>query len=247
MMLDKQIEALERQRDKLRAEDHKLERIAQENEWKRENADAIKFCKKIAGKPFTFGPNVIKHHYWKPFDDEDAIEYDYVSVYYPLYIDYVDKYHVHMCCRHLDSDDHTARLTNTKSLDLPVSYLDGTYKPSENESYYGAIHILTDAELKIAFDFWMQKATEMFANDFTTKSNRPWECSFDPERLDRYRRAFNKPKESNDTDKTEEETEEEKFNKEREAILSARKAYYKLVDNSEYGSILRAETDRTER
>ena len=153
MRINKQIEALERQRDKLFDEDSKLERDAKEKAWKDQNAEAISFCKKLVGKAFTFGPKVIKHH--NPFGGPTG--YDYVNVYFPLCIDYVDKYNVHLYCRQMVNDEHAVSLTGRHSMTLRVSYLDGTYKPSEHEIYHGAVHILTDGELKIAFEFWLKK------------------------------------------------------------------------------------------
>ena len=231
MRINRQIEALERQRGKLFDEDSKLEREAKEKAWKDENEDAISFCKKLVGKAFTFGPKVIKHH--NPFDEPPG--YDYVNVYFPLCIDYVDKYNVHLYCRQMVNDDHAARLTDRHSMTLRVSYLDGTYKPSEHEIYSGAAHILTDDELKIAFDFWLKKANDLFANEFTKNTKKPWECSFNP---DKYL-MFNTKKE----EKKAKDAEEEKFLKERDAILSARKVYYRLLNDSEYGGILRAENE----
>ena len=233
MRINKQIEALERQRDKLFDEDSKLERDAKEKAWKDQNAEAISFCKKLVGKAFTFGPKVIKHH--NPFGGSTG--YDYVNVYFPLCIDYVDKYNVHLYCRQMVNDEHAVSLTDRHSMALRVSYLDGTYKPSEHEIYHGAVHILTDDELKIAFEFWLKKANDLFANEFTKNTKKPWECSFNP---DKYR-MFNTKKE----EKEAKDAEEEKFLKEREAILSARKVYYRLLNDSEYGSILRAENEHT--
>ena len=231
--INKRIDALERQRDKLYAEDAKLEDEAKEKAWRDENADAMSFCKNIVGKPFTFGPKVIKHR--NPFGEPPG--YDYVCVYFPLCIDFVDKYHVHMYCRLLDSDEHDVRLTDRHSMTLRTSYLDGTYKPTEHEIYSGAVHLLTDGELKIAFDFWMNKAKQLFADEFTKKTKRGWECSFKPDKCNCWGPTRKKVEEAKDA-------EEKKFLAEREAILSARKAYYQLLENSEYGSILRAETER---
>lgn len=126
-------------------------------------------------------------------------------------------------------------MTDRHSMTLRVSYLDGTYKPSEHEIYNGAVHILTDDELKIAFDFWLKKANDLFANEFTKNTKKPWECSFDP---DKYL-MFNTKKE----EKKAKDAEEEKFRKERVAILSARNMYYRLLHDSEYGGILRAENE----
>ena len=231
MRINKQIEALERRRSKLFDEDSKLEHEAKEKAWKDENAEGISFCQKLVGKAFTFGPKVIKHH--NPFGEPPG--YDYVNVYFPLCIDYEDKYNVHLYCRQMVNDDHAARLTDRHSMTLRVSYLDGTYKPTEHEIYSGAVHILTDDELKIAFDFWLKKANDLFANEFTKNTKKPWECSFNP---DKYLMFSTKKLEKEAKD-----AEEERFLKERAAILSARKVYYRLLNDSEYGSILRAENE----
>lgn len=242
MSINRQIEKLERERDKLFEEDSKEEYAAKEAAWKRENASAIEFCKKLVGKPFTFGNDIIKHEYWKPFDDIEAIEYDYVCVYFPLFIQYVDKYKVYISCRRLDVDNHQAILTERHYMTLRASYLDGTYKPSDHETYKGAVHILTDAELKVAFEFWVKRASEIYASEFTKKTNRPWECKF---KLDECSRIFNGfvPC-SKKTAKEAESAEDEKFRKDREAVLSARKTYISLAEKSEFAGILRAMTDR---
>jgi hypothetical protein len=238
--LDEQIEALECQRNKLRQEDYELEQKARKDAWEKENADGIKFCQKLAGKAFTFGKDIIKHYYWKPF--EKAFEYDYVSVYFPLNIDYYDKYRVYLACRHFYTDEHRATLTNQHHMVLKVSYLDGTYQPTEHERYDGAVHLLTDAELKLAFDFWMKKANTVFADEFTRPTNKPWECSFDP---DRFKRRFKGIDYSDGEAVAKAELDEdEQFSKDLERVLVAREAYYKTIEQSNYSEILQAITER---
>ena len=238
--LDAQIKALERQRDKLYEEDSQLEQKARIDAWKKANAVGIKFCKKLAGKAFTFGKDIIKHYYWKPFDK--ATEYDYVSVYFPLNIDYYDEYRVYLACRHFYTDEHRAILTNQHHMVLKVSYLDGTYKPTEHETYEGAVHLLTDAEIKLAFDFWLKKANTVFADEFTQPTNKPWKCSFDPDRFNgRLKGVDYRDKEA--VAKVD-LSEEEQFRQDRERVLAAREAYYKAIEQSNYSEILRAITER---
>jgi len=240
LKINAQIEALERQRDTLFEEDSKLEQKAREDAWKKENDDCIKFWQTLAGKAFTFGEDIIKHYYWKPFDK--ATEYDYVSVYFPLNIAYYDKYRVSLLCRHLYTGEHKAMLMNQNHMVLKVSYLDGTYKPSEHEIYEGAVHLLTDDELQLAFDFWRKKAKQFFDDEFTRPTNKPWDCSFDP---DRFNRRFAGIDSSDGEAVTKAELDEdEKFRRDREMVLSAREYYYRAIKQSTYGEILQGISER---
>lgn len=240
--LSTQIEALKNQRDKLIKEEFELEQKAREDAWKKENADGMKFCQKLVGKAFTFGKDIIKHYYWKPFDK--AFEYDYVNVYFPLNIDYYDEYRVYLACRNFYTDEHRATLTNQRHMVLKVSYLDGTYTPTEHETYDGAVHLLTDDELKLAFDFWLKKANQVFDDEFSRPTNKPWKCSFDPDRSNRRFKGID----HNDGEAVAkaELDEDEQFSKDLERVLAAREAYYRAINQSTYGEILQSITERRE-
>jgi hypothetical protein len=88
----------------------------------------------------------------------------------------------------------------------------------------------------------MKKAKTVFADEFTRPTNKPWECSFDP---DRFKRRFKGIDYSDGEAVAKAELDEdEQFSKDLERVLVAREAYYKTIEQSNYSEILQAITER---
>lgn len=177
-MSNSEIDKIEEQIKKLNSkklaiiEEERKQKIKDENEkvYKTQQ-ETIKSLEQFLGKWCVFGNSAIMHYYWKPFPESQPISYDYV---YLMHVDYMyfDGNSVCICGssiyisnRGIEIDDHFQR-------NFKASYILGTYKPTDHEQYDGGLRVLSDEEIKTAFEF-AKNYNEEFLEKIKTKDIKP--------------------------------------------------------------------------